>query len=234
MKTIFFLLLLNKKILKIQWQIFFWRPNMICFEHANPGDYNAAWFAASECSGRCQLLATMKCFCVPSLSLPSPVMLWMVPSASLTPCLGVGGPWPVPRNRSPPLPLVSRDASQAAPFPVLLVTQLLLSLAGGGQALRPLGFQCCVYFSSCCSCVPLGLSHFFTGWVITTAPEHSCTFSILNLGLNLTAWASFWHFPSFVLILQIINLNEEGSDFSLSAAPGPLLHSKRPADKHCV
>lgn len=161
MKTIFFLLLLNKKILKIQWQIFFWRPNTICFEHANPGDYNAAWFAASECSGRCQLLATMKCFCVPSLSLSSPVMLWMVPSASLTPCLGVGGPWPVPRNRSPPLPLVSRDASQAAPFPVLLVTQLLLSLAGGGRLCCRLAFSV-VCISPAVAVVCLSASHIFS------------------------------------------------------------------------
>lgn len=189
----------------MQWQIFLWKPNVIWFEHAHPGDYNANWFAVSEFSGHCQLLATTECCCVPSLSLLSPVMLWLVPSASLTPCLGAGRGHPliaVPKNKSPPLPLIflwhcwSRDTSQAAPFPVLLATQLLLSFSGSGQALLPLGFQCCVHFSSCCSCVPLCFSNFFMGWVITTAPEHSCTFSILNLGLNLTAWANFWYFSS--------------------------------------
>lgn len=72
----------------------------------------------------------------------------------------------VPKNKSPPLPLAFLWPSlsrEAAPFPVLLVTELLLSFAGQGLALLPLGFQRCVYPSSCCSCVPLCLSHFFTG-----------------------------------------------------------------------
>lgn len=44
----------------------------------------------------------------------------------------------------------------------------------------------------------------------------------------------FLLFSFLVLILQIINLNEGGSDFPLFAAPRPLLHSNRPTDKHCT
>jgi len=31
----------KKGVKKKLWQIFLWRPNMICYECANPGDYNA-------------------------------------------------------------------------------------------------------------------------------------------------------------------------------------------------
>lgn len=233
MKIIFSFFSSTIKPLKIQWQIFFWKPNMMCFKHANPEDYNANWFAASECSGHCQLLATIKCYCVPSLSLSSPVMLWMVPSASLTPCLRVG-------DKSPPLPLVllwpclSRDASQAAPFPVLLVTQLLLSFCGpgAGPAASWLS-ELCLFLQllQLCASLPLAFFHRLS--------HHRCSRELLHFQ-HLESWSKSYClgqllvFSFAVLILQIINLNEEGSDFPLSAALGPLLHSKRPTDKHCM
>lgn len=173
---------------------------MICFEHENPGDYNANWFAASECSGHCQLLATRVLLCPLLVTVFSSDAMngakcipHTLPRSGGTPLLAV------PRIKSSPLPLIflrlclSRDA----PFPVLLCHSAAFVLPWSwGRLCCLLAFSAVCIFSSCCSCVPFCLSHFFTGWVITTAPEHSCTFSILNLGLNLTTWASFWYFPS--------------------------------------
>lgn len=209
-------------------------------EHANPGDYNANWFATFECSSCCQLLATIKCYCVPPLGAHCHLQRcyeWCQ-AHPLTPCLRAGTPLQgVLRSKSPPLPLLflrsllSRDALRASPFPVLLVTRLLLSSPGPGAGSAALQLSMCVF---------LRLFQLHTvPHVYQAVSHHRCSRVLLHLQ-HFESRAKAYHLGQFllfsflVLILQIINLNEGGSDFPLFAAPRPLLHSNRPADKHCT
>lgn len=114
------------------WQIFLWRPHTRCYERADPGDYNANWFATSECSEHCQLLAAIKSCCVPWFGACchlQPRFEWCQAHPCTTTRWRGDIPTGVPGSKSPVVPpvLLWPLLSRLAPFTVLLVIHLFLS-----------------------------------------------------------------------------------------------------------
>lgn len=158
---------------------------MRCCEHGNPGEYNASWFATFECSSHCQLLAAIKCYCAPPLGAFCHLQQcceWCQ-AHTLTCSLQVGtSVQGVPRSKYPPLsliflqPLLGRDASQAAAFPVRLVTELLLSPHRSRTRL------CCLAASSVVCIPPPGLVACLSAIprVYQAVSHHRCSRALLH------------------------------------------------------